>query len=100
MKRIIAVAISALSLASCTTAQLNAIQQGTTNFTASVQSINTAIASVSTTVAQNCSQLQATAASLAALISAFSTNTKAIGGLSAANAALVTWCSAPPTDIP
>lgn len=95
---VVSVGLAAI-LGGCSTAQREAFQGGLSNFTASVESVNAAIAQVSASLAQNCNTLQATAGNLSGLVTMFTTNTKAIGGLSAANAALRTWCQSPPTDI-
>lgn len=90
-----AAACLVISVAGCSTAQLQQFQIGLSNFTAGVQSVNAAIAQTSAQLAQNCNNLQATAAALAAL----GAGSKAGPGLAAANAALISWCQNPPTDI-
>lgn len=98
MKKLIILALG-ISLVGCTTAQKEAFQSGLSNFTSSVESVNTAIGQVSASLAQNCNTLQVAAGDIAGLVTLFTSNSKAVGGLSAANAALRTWCQAPPTDI-
>lgn len=86
--------VVALSLGGCANyqANLNAI-------TANVVATNQAIAQVSASLAKNCNDIEATAKGIAALTSAFTTNTTANGSLAAANAAISTYCQNPPSDI-
>ena len=94
MKRFV-ILVTILSLGGCAN-----YQASLNTFTNNVVATNNAIAQISASLAKNCNNLQATAQSLAALGSVFNVSSKARGGLAAANAALATWCIAPPSDIP
>lgn len=91
---------SALALApllsACSTSQLQGFQSGLTNFTAGVASVNQTIATVSPTLAAHCGDAQLVGAQLAAFVNSSSS---AGAGLAAINAAINTWCQAPPNDI-
>lgn len=94
MKKLIIIAIAGVSLAGCANYQANL-----NTFTANAVATNQAIAQVSASLAKNCNDIEATAKSIAALTSVFTTNTTANGSLAAANAAISTYCQNPPTDI-
>ena len=71
-------------------------------FTNNVVATNDAIAQISASLAQNCDALHSAAEGLASLTSSLDLTprgSKARAGLAAANAALSSWCSAPPNDI-
>lgn len=88
------VALSVVTLGGCAN-----YQEKLATITNNIIATNQAIAKVSSSLAKNCNELEATAKSIAALTSVVSTNKKANGAVSAANAALSTWCQDPPNDI-
>ena len=99
MKRAILIVALASSLAACSQAQSDKFQASLLRFEANVEAIDRTISRVSPTLAKHCTTLQSVGQSLAGIVNTATTNTSAIGGLDAANAALRTFCQAPPTDI-
>lgn len=94
MKKLLFVVVLAAGLGGCANYQANLA-----TFTNDVVATNQAIAAVSQSLATNCNQLQSIAQSAAALTGVFTSNPKARAVVSAANAVLETYCTAPPTDI-
>lgn len=97
MNRIILSLIVALGLAGCSATNSAKFQSDIANLTANVAAVNGAIAQVSASLAQNCNAIATTAQ---ALVPFAKIGSNAAGDLAAANAVIVTWCQAPPTDIP
>ncbi len=99
MRKIIlafAAASFALSLGACSTTNSAKFQSALSNLTANVAAVNQAIAQVSASLAQNCNAIATTAQ---ALVPFAKPGSNASGDLAAANAVILTWCQAPPTDI-
>lgn len=94
MKKYLLIVALAAGLGGCANYQANLA-----TFTNDVVATNQAIAAVSQSLATNCNQLQSIAQSAAALTGVFTSNPKATAVVSAANAVLETYCTAPPTDI-
>lgn len=86
----------ALGLAACSSTQSSKFQSDLANLTANVAAVNQAIAQVSATLAGNCNGIATTAQ---ALVQFATPGSNAAGDLAAANAVILTWCQAPPTDI-
>lgn len=100
MKRLIAL-LCALSLGACSSAQLATFQTNLANFETGVADVNQAVGAVSQTLLKNCTAIQATAQALLSLTQASAPNSKsAIGGISAANAVITTYCQIAPNDVP
>ena len=96
MKTILAILCAASVLCGCSTSQLASFQSGLNNFTAGVAAVDQTIASVSPTLAARCNEAQSIGNTLAAFVN---TSSSAGAGLAGVNAAIVTWCQSPPTDI-
>lgn len=93
MKSIIAI-VALTALTGCANFQGNL-----KTITNDVVAVNDAIRQVSASLAANCDTLHSAGLAFADLGGVLTTNTKAQGTLSAINAVLATWCSAPPQDI-
>lgn len=93
MTKIIAI-VALTALTSCANFQGNL-----KTITNDVVAVNDAIRQVSASLAQNCDTLHSAGLAFADLSGVLTTNTKAKGTLSAINAVLDTWCTAPPQDI-
>lgn len=99
MRNFISMAAAAallFTLPACSTSQLDSFRLGLGNFQAGVAAVDQTIGQVSPTLAKHCGEAQDVGSALAGLIG---TSSSASGGLAAINAAITTWCSAPPTDI-
>jgi hypothetical protein len=96
MRNLLFCAVSSLSLAGCSTAQLASLQTGSTNFQSGIAIINADIAATAPVVAQNCGALQ----TIAGLLVQVSAGSKKAGpAFAAANASIVAWCQQVPTDV-
>lgn len=101
MKRLIAILTTCAMLGACSSAKMTSANQNVLTFLGLVQqdvaAVNQDLAQISAALAQNCGALQTAGQALVALQSV----AKSAGpALSAANAVIVTFCQAPPTDIP
>lgn len=102
MKKLAILALAA-ALSGCSTAQLAAINAATdkydaaiNNFNLAVSSINTSIALTSATLANYCSDAEATGKNLEQIVV---NNDIALTGLTTVTAGINQWCTAPPQDV-
>lgn len=96
MKNVLVVLSAGVLLAGCSTTQLQKFQTFSTNYQATVATINADIAATAPLVAKGCGDLQTAAMLLAPLVPK---NAKAPQYFAAANAALNAYCQTIPTDI-